>query len=273
VLLACNGLHGQRPRKLTRDSGEPDRRASFGVVRTCTPRHWPALLVGLLVLAASPVRADTSEPAVAEGQPQYGVMPMASKGSDRRLERRLSLQGRPKYDRRNTGPSGVLAISGGIPIFVGSDVDRNIVKPGGSFAFLGGVDFGYGVFELDVGYMGVPIEPPGRPREPLQRVHLGFGGRLQVPNASRVIPYISAGFAAQWWKLDTRTGCSVFACSTGDGFRFAPGLTFRGGVAISLCRSTALDIGLGYNLSFQGNNVFTQTRHWIEPTVGFRFWL
>lgn len=256
-----------------RNSGKRRHCASVGAVRVCKNRYWPAVLLGLVALPASTTRADTSEPAAAEAQPQYGVMPMASKGSDRRLERRLSLQGQPKYDRRNTGPSAVLAISGGVPIFVGSDVDRDTVRPGGSFAFLGGVDFGYGVLELDVGYMGVPIQAPGIPREPLQRVHFGFGGRLQVPNASRVIPYISAGFAAQWWKLDTRTGCSLIACSTGDGFRFAPGLSFRTGIAISLCRSTALDIGLGYNLSFRGNDVFTKTRQWIEPTVGFRFWL
>jgi len=226
-----------------------------------------------VLFPASVANADDDEPAASEGQPEYGVMPMASQGSDRRLERRLSLQGRPKYDRRTVGPSGILAISGGVPIFVGSDIDRDVVRPGGSFSFLGGVDFGYGVFEIDVGYMGVPIEPPGMQREPLQRVHLGFGGRLQVPNNSILVPYISAGFAAQWWKLDTRTGCSLVACSTGDSFRFAPGLTFRVGTAISLCRSTALDIGLGYHLSFEGNAVFTQTRHWIEPTIGFRFWL
>ena len=230
-------------------------------------------MLGPILLLASATSARADEPVPAEAQPQYGVMPMASEGSDRRLERRLALQGRPKYDRRNVGPSAVLAIEGGVPIFVGSDVDRAVVRPGGSFTFLGGVDFGYAVAELEVGYMGVPIEPPGMRREPLQRVHLGFGGRLQVPNASRLVPYLGASFAAQWWKLDTRTGCSLVACSTGDSFRFAPGLSFRVGTTISLCSSTALDVGLGYSLSFRGNEVFTRTRQWIEPTIGFRFWI
>jgi hypothetical protein len=234
-----------------------------------TPRCATVLL--LLVAFAADARAD--EPKPSAGQPEFGVMPMASEGSDRRLERRLSQQGRPKQDRRQTKPSGVLELRGGVPFFVGNDVDRNAVRPGGNFGFLGGVDFGYIVPELEVGYMGVPVDLPAGQREPLQRVHLGIGTRLQVPNNSVWIPYLSVNFAAQWWKFDTRTGCSVFACSTGDGFRFAPGLSFRAGTTISLCRSTALDIGFGYNLSFQGDAVFTQTRQWIEPTLGFRFWL
>jgi len=51
------------------------------------------------------------------------------------------------------------------------------------------------------------------------------------------------------------------------------GFLGRAATTISLCRSTSLDIGFGYNLSFQGGGVFTQTRQWIEPTLGFRFWL
>lgn len=228
--------------------------------------------VSLTVIAFTmDVRAD--EPKPAAGQPQFGVMPMASQGSDRRLERRLSQQGRAKQDRRQTKPSGVLELRGGVPFFVGNDIDRDEVRPGGNFGFLGGVDFGYIVPELEVGYMGVPVDLPSGQREPLQRVHLGIGTRLQVPNNSVWIPYLSAHFAAQWWKFDTGTGCRLFACSTGDSFRFAPGLTFRVGTTISLCRSTAIDIGFGYNLSFEGNGVFTQTRQWIEPTLGFRFWI
>ena len=225
----------------------------------------------MLVAFTTEAKADESAPAA--GQPQYGVMPMASQGSDRRLERRMSQQGLAKQDRRTTGPSGVLELRGGVPIFVGSDVDHSVVRPGGSFGFLGGVDFGYAVAELEVGYMGVPMALASGQREPLQRVQLGFGTRLQVPNNSAWIPYLSVNFATQWWKLNTRTGCGLVACSTGDSFRFAPGLTFRVGTTISLCKSTALDIGFGYNLSFQGNGVFTQTRQWLEPTLGFRFWI
>jgi len=227
----------------------------------------------MLLVVAFTVDARADEPSPPAGQPQFGVMPMASHGSDRRLERHLSQQGLPKQDRRHTGPSGVLELRGGVPFFVGSDVDRNEVRPGGNFGFLGGVDFGYIAPELEVGYMGVPIDLPSGQRESLQRVHLGIGTRLQVPNVSIWIPYLSVNFAAQWWKFDTRTGCSAFACSTGDGFRFAPGLSLRAGTTISLCRSTALDIGFGYSLTFQGDGVFTQTRQWIEPTLGFRFWL
>jgi hypothetical protein len=227
----------------------------------------------VLLVMAFAANAVADDAAPSKGQPQFGVMPMASEGSDRRLERRLSQQGRPKQDRRQTGPAGVLELRGGVPIFVGSEIDRDVVKPGGSFGLLGGVDFGYAVAELEVGYMGVPVYPPAREREPLQRVHLGIGTRLQVPNNSPWLPYISASFSAQWWQLGARTVCDAFACWTGGRFRFAPGLSFRAGTTISLCRSTAIDIGFGYNLSFQGDGVFTQMRQWIEPTLGFRFWI
>ena len=198
---------------------------------------------------------------------------MASEGSDRRLERRLSRQSRPKHDRRRKRPAAILAIEGGVPIFVGEDIDRDVVRPGGGFTFTTGIDFGYFVPQLDVGYLAFPIDPAGFPREPLQRVHLGLGGRFQVPNPSVVMPYLDASFAFQWWKFDTFTRCELIACSTGDGFRFAPGLSFRVGTTISFAPSAALDIGLGYGLSFEGDDVFTQTRHWLEPGIGFRFWL
>ena len=200
-------------------------------------------------------------------------MPMASQGSDRRLERRLSRQGIPKRDRRRTKPSAILGIQGGVPIFVGSDIDHGIVRPGGSVAVLTGVDLGYFVPELDVGYLAVPVELPGVPREPLQRIDLGIGGRVQFPNNSPVIPYLSVSFASQWWKFNTPTGCSFGICSTGNRFRFAPGLSFRAGTTISFAPSAAIDIGLRYGLSFTGDGVFTQTRNWVEPSFGFRFWI
>ncbi|MFZ1865615.1 MAG: hypothetical protein WAU39_15435 [Polyangiales bacterium] len=229
----------------------------------------------LLILVATPMaNAHADDSGLPGSKPEYGVMPMASEGSDPRLERRLSRQQTPKQDRRRTHPAAVLAIQGGVPIFVGSDIDRNVVRPGGDFSFTTGADLGYVVPELDVGYMAVPIDPPGSlPREPLQRVHLGLGARLQAPNNSPVIPYLSASFAFQWWKFDTLTGCTLLACSTGDRFRFAPGLSFRAGMTISFARSAAIDIGLRYGLSFQGDGVFTRTRQWVEPNIGFRFWI
>lgn len=232
-------------------------------------RSWPFLFLWV----ASAAYAAPGDPAPPGSQPEYGVMPMASEGSDPRLERRLSRQEVPKQDRRRTRPSAVMGIQGGVPIFVGSDVDRNVVRPGGSFTFLTGADLGYFAPEIGVGYMANRIDPSNVSSTPLQRVNLGIGGRLQVPNASVLIPYLSAAFAAQWWKFDTFAGGCSFACPTGSGFRFAPGLNFRVGTTITISRSVAIDIGLGYSLSFQGNGVFTQNRNWIEPSFGFRFWI
>lgn len=218
-------------------------------------------------------RAD-DEPLPAGSQPEYGVMPMASQGSDPRLERRLSRQLRPKYDRRYARAKAVLGLVGGVPLFVGSGVDRSVVRPGGGFAVSAGADLGYVVPEIDFGYMAVPIEQPGFSKEPLQRLALGMGARIQFPNNSPVVPYLGAAFAAQWWKFDVPfTNCSLFACSTGSGFSFAPGMSFRTGLTLSFSRSVAVDIGLRYGLSFTGNDVFPKTRNWLEPSFGFRFWI
>ena len=226
----------------------------------------------LTLVLASTAQAD-DEPLPQGSQPEYGVMPMASQGSNRRLERRLSRQERPKQDRRYSGPTAVLGLQGGVPLFVGNAVDRSVIRPGGSFTLLAGADLGYFVPEIEFGYLAVPIDPVALPREPLQRIHLGFGTRLQVPNRSPVLPYLGFGFAAQWWKFDTLGGCVLVACSTGSRFRFAPGLSFRAGTSISFARSAAIDIGVRYILSFEGDTVFTQNTHIIEPSIGFRFWL
>ncbi|MEM7437524.1 MAG: hypothetical protein AAF436_20390 [Myxococcota bacterium] len=227
----------------------------------------------LALLAASSVQAD-DDSLPAGSQPEYGVMPMASEGSDKRLERRLSQQLRPKYDRRYAKAKAVFGLLGGVPLFVGSGVDRDVVRPGGGFVTSVGADLGYVVPEIDFGYMANPIEEPGFGRVPLQRLALGIGARVQFPNNSPVIPYLGAAFAAQWWKFDViRIGCSLFACSTGGGFRFAPGLSFRTGLVLSFSRSVAVDIGLRYGMSFTGDDVFPTTRHFIEPSFGFRFWI
>lgn len=228
----------------------------------------------LALQSISPLaKADDSAPLPAGSEPEYGVMPMASEGSNPRLERRLSLQTRHRQDRTYRGPAGILGFQGGVPIFVGSDVDRDVVKAGGSILGFGGVDFGFGTVELEVGYLGVPTHLPGDVREPAQRVALGVGGRVQIPNKSVWVPYLGFGFAAQWWKYNSQRGCAVLFCSTGGRFRFAPGFNVRAGTSILLGGVAAIEIGIRYNLSFEGNGVSTQNLQFIEPTLGFRFWL
>ncbi|MEM9729574.1 MAG: hypothetical protein AAF997_13375 [Myxococcota bacterium] len=232
----------------------------------------------LLVLVFACVAHADDEPEAdlpAGSQPEYGVMPMASEGSDKRLEKRLSMQQRPKYDRRSARPKAVLGLLGGVALFVGDDADRDIVRPGGGFAVSAGADLGYFAPELSFGYMAVPLEEPGISREPLQRLALEMGGRLQFPNNTPVVPYLGAAFAVQWWKFNAfPPNCvSFFACSTGNDFRFAPGMSFRTGLTISFSRSVSFDVGLRYGMTFQGNNAFPTTRHWLEPSFGFRFWI
>jgi hypothetical protein len=235
---------------------------------------WKSCCLCVALLSITPLaKADDTDALPAGAQPEYGKMPMASEGSNPRLERRLSLQTRHRQDRTYRGPAGILGFQGGVPIFVGSNVDREIYKAGGSILGFGGVDFGFGTVEIDVGYMGAPTHPPGMDRQSLQRVALGVGGRVQIPNKSVWIPYLGFGFAAQWWKYDTQTGCTLMVCSTGNSFRFAPGFNVRAGTSILLGGVAAIEIGARYNISFEGNGVSTQNLHFVEPTLGFRFWL
>ncbi len=231
----------------------------------------------LFLLAIAPLasaKADDAEPLPEGAQPEYGKMPMASQGRNPRLERRLSLQTRHRQDRTYRGPAGILGFQGGVPILVGSNVDRDVEKVGGSVLGFGGVDFGFGTVELEVGYTGVPTRLPGEDVA-ANRVFLGLGGRVQIPNKSVWVPFLGFGFAFQWWKYDTQfqTGCPSLFCNTGSGFRFAPGFNIRAGTSILLGGVAAIEIGARYNLSFQGNDVSIQNLHFIEPTLGFRFWL
>lgn len=235
---------------------------------------WKLSCLALAVLTfASLARADDADDLPPGSQPEYGKMPMASEGRNPRLERRLSLQTRHRQDRTYRGPAGILGFQGGIPIFVGSDVDRDVVKAGGSILGFGGVDFGFGTIELEVGWMGNPTDPPGLDGVTAQRVVLGLGGRVQVPNKSVVVPFVGFGFAAQWWKYDLPIGCTALFCSTGGSFRFAPGFNVRAGLSFLLGGVAAIEIGARYNISFETNGIATRNLQFVEPTLGFRFWL
>jgi hypothetical protein len=167
-----------------------------------------------------------------------------------------------------------LGLQGGVPILVGSDVDKDIGRVGGSILGFGGVDFGFGAIELGFGYMGVPTEPNPFSSVTSQRLVLDIGGRVQFPNRSAVMPFLGFGFSAQWWKYDfAGGGCAGVFCSTGGSFRFAPGFNVRAGIAILLGGLAALEIGARYNISFEANGVSAGNLQFVEPTLGFRFWI
>lgn len=235
---------------------------------------WKCCTLVVALLAATPVtKADDDDKLPQGAQPEYGKMPMASEGRNPRLERRLSLQTRHRQDRTYRGPAGILGFQGGVPIFVGSDVDTEIGRVGGSILGFGGVDFGFGAIELGFGYMGVPTDPTALDSVTSHRIALDIGGRVQFPNRSVVMPFLGFGFAAQWWKYDFRGGCESVFCSTGGSFRFAPGFNVRAGMSILLGGLAAIEIGARYNISFQANGVSTGNLHFVEPTLGFRFWI
>lgn len=163
----------------------------------------------------------------------------------------------------------------GVPLWL--NVPNDVVRPGADLSWVGGVDIGYMVFGFGVGVMWTPInlrnftddngESSGQ--SPLTRLYFFPEVRVQVPNKSLVLPYVSGAFDATWWHLhETGLTCDdFFFCSNSSTFRFAPGFTGKVGLAFEIMRGVKVDVGMKYSLTGPGN-FFTTQRWWLTPYVG-----
>lgn len=184
-----------------------------------------------------------------------------------------SPKSKPPPERKHRGLQGGLHI--GVPLFL--DVDKNVVRPGADIHGFGGYDIGYAMFGLDLGAMWSPIDldrvstlPPGENpgRSPVTRLYFAPEVRVQVPNRSRILPYVAITFDANWWQFrDTDLACNFWYCTQVKVFRFTPGFTAKGGMAFRIREGVHIDVGFKYSLSGPGN-FFTRREQWMTPYVG-----
>ena len=168
----------------------------------------------------------------------------------------------------------------GVPIAM--NVDRDFVRPGATLHAEGGLDLGYVGFFLHGGFRWFPVdfdraadnghtEYNGYGRDPLRNPHFGFGVKAQLPNRSRVMPYISTAFDFNFWHMyQTQTVCTGYWywwCGNYDVYEFSPGFSGKVGSAVHIAGGFYVDIGLDISMSFEGK-FFDRNEWWMEPFVG-----
>lgn len=163
----------------------------------------------------------------------------------------------------------------GVPIWL--DADRSVVRPGADLNFFGGVDIGYAVFGLALGAMWTPLNyynipgGAGYSRSPMTRLYLAPELRVQVPNKSRLLPYLGITFDANWWRVrSTDIQCGVYYCRVHAVFLFTPGMTAKIGFAVRVSTGALIDVGVKYSLSGSGS-FFSGREQWVTPYIGMMF--
>ena len=160
----------------------------------------------------------------------------------------------------------------GVPIFLNN---RDVVRPGGDFNFWVGLDIGWLAFIGGFGASWNPIDLDGVAgndslgRSPLTRLYISPEIRLQVPKSKKVLPYVSGGFDANWWKHRevSTIACDFWYCSNPASFQFTPGFTGKVGMAIKGGSRVYVDLGMKYSMSGAGN-FFEEVEWWLTPFVG-----
>ena len=164
----------------------------------------------------------------------------------------------------------------GVPIFL--DVPRTNVRPGANIFFFGAADFGFFMVGGDFGLQWNPIDLDGvvvdgvalSGRSPLTRIYLSAPEvRFQVPDLKVVLPYISGAFDMNFWNFrETTVGCGYWYCSRYSVYRFTPGFTGKGGIALNI-KESGVHIDVAFQYSFTGKgNFFADSGWWLAPVIG-----
>lgn len=163
----------------------------------------------------------------------------------------------------------------GVPLWL--NVPKDVVRPGADLSWVGGVDIGYLVFGAGVGVMWTPIDlrnftdengNSGGDQSPTTRLYFFPEMRVQVPNKSLVLPYLTGAFDVNWWHFkEVGLTCGFWFCGTSRVFRFSPGFTGKVGLAFEIKRGVMVDLGMKYSLTGPGS-FFEERRWWLTPYVG-----
>jgi hypothetical protein len=171
----------------------------------------------------------------------------------------------------------------GVPVVL--DVDRSLIRPGANLHAQGGLDLGYVALFLHGGWRWIPVdfdrasddhpEYAGEGRDPLKNPYFGFGVRVQVPNRSRVIPYLSASVDFNWWNFrESDVACGggyyYWYCNDYNVYKFTPGFSGRLGSLVHVRHGVYADFGLGVSMSLEGD-FFDRNEVWFEPFIGIAY--
>jgi hypothetical protein len=171
----------------------------------------------------------------------------------------------------------------GVPVVY--DVDRALIRPGANLHVQGGLDLGYVALFIHGGWRWIPVDfdraadthpqYEGEGRDPLKNPYFGAGVRLQLPNQSRLIPYVSASVDFNWWNFrESDVACGggyyYWYCNDYDVYEFTPGFSGRLGSLIHVRHGVYADFGLGVSMSFKGD-FFDRNEVWFEPFVGIAY--
>jgi hypothetical protein len=171
----------------------------------------------------------------------------------------------------------------GVPVVL--DVDRALIRPGANLHAQGGLDLGYVALFLHGGWRWIPVdfdrasddhpEYAGEGRDPLKNPYFGFGVRVQVPNRSRLIPYLSASVDFNWWNFrESDVACAggyyYWYCNDYNVYTFTPGFSGRLGSLVHVRHGVYADFGLGVSMSLEGD-FFDRNEVWFEPFLGIAY--
>lgn len=152
------------------------------------------------------------------------------------------------------------SVYGYVPIFLTNE--RDFVTPGIGLRARFGWEFGYVVPEVNFG-MQIHFsqnDPDFPDVDSLQAFWFSLGARLQMLNASRFVPFVSAALHFTWWGRSEVGFDTVYAVD--------PGVGGAVGLALELTQNFGLEASVSALVNFPAQATFFDTQIILSPWVG-----
>ncbi|MEM9073716.1 MAG: hypothetical protein AAGE52_34820 [Myxococcota bacterium] len=127
-----------------------------------------------------------------------------------------------------------------------------------------GWEFGMIVLEAHVGWMIMAVDTDSTIDINLQNIWVGLGGRFQFLNRSRIVPFLSAAFRANFF-VESVTGTGT---SSSGAYEFEPGVMLGGGIAFELTQNFGLEVAVTGNVVFPAGDTFDELQVFLQPWLG-----
>lgn len=157
----------------------------------------------------------------------------------------------------------------GIPSFFTDN--RHVTSTGFQAEAHLGLDLGYIVPLLRIGWQWHDVNIDPRYQDSLERFWFAIGARLEGHNDTIVTPFLEGAVDFNWWSLSFEQDvvCGTYYCYTTAVYHFAPGVSGRLGLQIEVgqYQQAAIELGGELGMSFPGD-VFVGDQAWIGPFFG-----